>query len=151
MLERKVRDIKTPFNRNLNYKSTLQIIRQLSGGPVSNAFWPMGWTKRQFSHLRLLDSSTKKSVPKQFRIPNVRFDNFGYPVEFPQKNKCPNKPGFPLFALIILVWYPYVSLFPNLLCNVGLSVSGFRKIRFNAYFHKNISSQTDQDSRCLRW
>ena len=42
-------------------------------------------------------------------------------------------------ALIILVWYPYVSLFPDLLCNIGLSVSGLRKIRFNAYTLRRIS------------
>ena len=35
--------------------------------------------------------------------------------------------------LIILDWYPYVSLFPDLLCKFGLSVSGLRKIRFNTY------------------
>ena len=39
-----------------------------------------------------------------------------HPVEFPQKNQFPNKPGFPLSTLIILVWYPYVSLFLDLLC-----------------------------------
>ena len=27
-----------------------------------------------------------------------------HPVEFPQKNQFPNKPGFPLSALIILDW-----------------------------------------------
>ena len=37
-------------------------------------------------------------------------------VEFPQKNQFPNKPGFLLCALIILVWYPYVSLFLDLFC-----------------------------------
>ena len=35
--------------------------------------------------------------------------------------------------LINLDWYPYVSLFPDLLCKFGLSVSSLRKIRFNAY------------------
>ena len=64
-----------------------------------------------------------------------------HPVEFPQKNQFPNKPGFPLSALIILVWYPYVSLFPDLLCNIGLSVSGLRKIRFNAYTPRRISTK----------
>ena len=44
-------------------------------------------------------------------------------------------------ALIILVWYPYVSLFPDLLCNIGLSVSGLRKIRFNAYTPRRISTK----------
>ena len=54
--------------------------------------------------------------------------------------------------LIILDWYPYVSLFPDLLCNIGLSVSGLRKIRFNAYtpIPQKVSSQTNQDSRCPR-
>ena len=37
-------------------------------------------------------------------------------VEFPQKNQFPKKPGFPLSILIILDWYPCVSLFPDLLC-----------------------------------
>ena len=177
--------------------------------------------------------STEKSVPKQTRIPIVRVDNFSlvslcfpvpwfivlsvwvsavypkyfsmpiHPVEFPQKTQFPNKPGFPLSALIILVWYPYVSLFldllcyrfecqrftqntfqrlytlsnfhqkksvpkqtripvaqliilvwypyvsllPDLLCNIGLSVSGLHKIRFNACTPRWIS-QTNQDSHC---
>ena len=43
--------------------------------------------------------------------------------------------------LIIVVWYPYVSLFPDLLCNIGLSVSGLRKIRFNAYTPSRISTK----------
>ena len=59
-------------------------------------------------------------------------------VEFPQKYQLPNKPGFPLSAMIILVWYPYVSLFPDLLCNTGSNVSGLRKIRFNAYTFRRI-------------
>ena len=50
-----------------------------------------------------------------------------HPVQFPKQTRI-------LIAqLIILLWYPYVSLFPDLLCNIGLSVSGLRKIRFNAY------------------
>ena len=70
------------------------------------------------------------------------------------KYQFPNKPGFPLSALIILIWYSYVSLFPDLLCNIGFSVSGLRKIGCNAYTlrrisTKKISSQTNQDSRCL--
>ena len=44
-------------------------------------------------------------------------------------------------ALIVLVWHPYVSLFPDLLCNIGLSVSGLRKIRFNAYTLRRISTK----------
>ena len=77
----------------------------------------------------------------KFRIPNVRFDNFGYLVEFPQKNQFLNKPRLPLPALIILVWYPFVSPFPNVLCSIGLTVSGFRKIRFNAYTLRRISTK----------
>ena len=64
-----------------------------------------------------------------------------HPVEFPQKNQFPNKPGFPLSTLIILDWYPYVSLFHDLLCKFGLSVSGLRKIRFNAYTPRRISTK----------
>ena len=71
------------------------------------------------------------------------------------KNQFSKKPGFPLSTLIILDWYDsYVSLLPDLLCNIGLSVSGLRKMRFNAYtpveFPQNISSQRNQDSRCAR-
>ena len=55
-------------------------------------------------------------------------------VEFPQKNQFPKKPrGFPLSALIILAWYPYIALFPHLLCNIGLSVTGLRKIRLSQH------------------
>ena len=43
--------------------------------------------------------------------------------------------------LIILDWYPYVSLFPDLLCKFGLSVRGLRKIRFNAYMLLRISTK----------
>ena len=57
------------------------------------------------------------------------------------KYRFPNKPGFPLSTLIILDWYPYVSLFPDLLCKFGLSVSGLRKIRFNAYTPRRISTK----------
>ena len=64
-----------------------------------------------------------------------------HPVEFPQKNQFPKKPGFPLSTLIILDWYSYVSLFPDLLCNIGLSVSGLRKMRFNAYTPCRISTK----------
>ena len=44
-------------------------------------------------------------------------------------------------TLIILDWYPYVSLFHDLLCKFGLSVSGLRKIRFNAYTPSQISTK----------
>ena len=64
-----------------------------------------------------------------------------HPVDFPQKNQFPNKPGFPLFKLIILDWYPYVSLFPDLLCNIASSVSGLRKIRFNAHTPRRFSTK----------
>ena len=57
------------------------------------------------------------------------------------KNQFPKKTGFPLSALIILVWYPYVSLFPDLLCNIGLSVSGVRQMHFNAYTPCRISTK----------
>ena len=44
-------------------------------------------------------------------------------------------------VLIILVWYPYVFLFPDLLCNIGLSVSGLRKMYFNSYTPHRISTK----------
>ena len=62
-------------------------------------------------------------------------------VEFPQKNQFPKKPGLPLSTLIMLDWYPYIDLFPDFLCNIGLSVSGLRKIRFNAYTPRRISTK----------
>ena len=81
----------------------------------------------------------------------MRFNAYT-PSRISTKNQFPKKPGFPLSTLIILDWYSYVSLFPDLLCNIGLGVSGLRKIRFNAYtpveFPQKISSQRNQDSRC---
>ena len=44
-------------------------------------------------------------------------------------------------ALIILDWYPHISLFPDLLCKFDLSVSGLRKICFNAYTPRRISTK----------
>ena len=63
------------------------------------------------------------------------------PSNFHKKDQFPKKPGFPLSASIILICYAYVSLFPDLLCNIGLSVSGLRKIRFNAYTPRRISTK----------
>ena len=81
----------------------------------------------------------------------MRFNTYT-PNRISTKNHFPKKPGFPLSALIILVWYPYVSLFPDLLCNIGWSVSGLREIRLNAYTPRRFSTeksvQTNQDSRC---
>ena len=70
----------------------------------------------------------------------IRFNAYT-PRRISTKNQFPNKPGFPLSTLIILHWNPYVSLFPDLLCNIGLSVSGLRKIRFNAYTPRRISTK----------
>ena len=75
------------------------------------------------------------------------------PSQISTKNQFPNKPGFLFSTLIILDWYPYVSLLTDLLCKFSLSVSGLRKIHFNAYTPlristKKISSQTNQDSYC---
>ena len=70
----------------------------------------------------------------------IRFNTYT-PRRISTKNHFPNKPGFPLSTLIILDWYPYVSLFHDLLCKFGLSVSGLRKIRFNAYTPRRISTK----------
>ena len=70
----------------------------------------------------------------------IRFNAYT-PRRISTKNQFPNKPGFPLSTLIILDWYPYVSLFPDLLCNFGLSVSGLRKIHFHAYTPLRISTK----------
>ena len=40
-----------------------------------------------------------------------------------------------------LDWYPYVSLFLDLLCKFSSSVSGLRKIHFNAYTPLQISTK----------
>ena len=48
------------------------------------------------------------------------------------------------FWKALLDWYSYVSLFPDLLCNIGLSISGLRKIRFYAYTPRRISTQKNQ-------
>ena len=63
------------------------------------------------------------------------------------KTSVPKQTRIPVAQLIILVWYPYVSLLPDLLCNIGLSVSGLHKIRLNACKPRRIS-QTNQDSHC---
>ena len=70
----------------------------------------------------------------------IRFNAYT-PCRISTKNHFPNKPGFPLSTLIILDWYPFVSLFPDLLCKFGLSVSGLRKIHFNAYTPRRISTK----------
>ena len=71
---------------------------------------------------------------------NIRFS--GYTLHrFSTKNQFPKKPGFPLSALIILHWYPYVSLFPDVLCNIASSVTGLRKIRFNGYTIHRFSTK----------
>ena len=70
----------------------------------------------------------------------IRFNAYT-PRRISTKNQFPNKPGFPLSKLKILHWYPYVSLLPDLLCKFGLSVSGLRKIHFNAYTPRRISTK----------
>ena len=70
----------------------------------------------------------------------MRFNTYT-PHRISTKNQFPKKPEFPLSVLIILVWYPYVFLFPDLLCNIGLSVSGLRKMRFNTYTPHRISTK----------
>ena len=62
-------------------------------------------------------------------------------IEFPPKNQFPNKPGFPLSTLLILDWYPYISLLTDLLCKFGLGVSGLRKICFNTYTPLRVSTK----------
>ena len=39
------------------------------------------------------------------------------------------------------MWYPHIFLFPDLLCNISLSVSGLHKIRLNAYTLSQISTK----------
>ena len=44
--------------------------------------------------------------------------------------------------VIILDWYPYISLFPDLSCNISLSVTGWRmNIWFNGYTLHRVSTK----------
>ena len=68
-------------------------------------------------------------------------------VKFQEKNQFPNKPGFPLSALIIVVWYRSVSLFPNLLCYrfecQRFTQNTFQRLYTPSNFHKkSIPKQT---------
>ena len=77
-------------------------------------------------------------------------------VEFPQKkNQFPHKPGFPLSALIILVLYPYVFLFPDLLCYwfecQRFTQNTFQHLYTPSNFHKKNQFPKKQDSRRPRW
>ena len=130
-----------------------------------------GLRKIHFNACTPLRISTKKSVPKKPGFPLsalIILDWYPYVSLFPDllckfslsvsglrkirlnaytpcqistKNQFPDKPGFPLSMLIILDWYPYVSLFPDVLCEFGSSVSGLRKIRLNAYTPLRISTK----------
>ena len=77
----------------------------------------------------------------------IRFNAYT-PRRISTKKSVPNKPGFPLSTLTILDWYPYVSLFPDLLCKFGLSVSGLRKKTFQRLYtpsnfpKKSVRKQT---------
>ena len=132
-----------------------------------------GLRKIRFNAYTLRRISTKKSVPKQTRIPIVRVDNFSlvslcfpvpwfivlsvwvsavyakyvstpiHPVEFPPKkissqtdqdSRCPIN-NFSLVSLRFSV--PWFTV-------IGLSVSGLRKIRFNAYTPCQISTKKNQ-------
>ena len=61
-----------------------------------------------------------------------------------------------IYAYCFLIVNRFVVFFlcSLIYCYIGLSVSGLRKIRFNAYtpveFPQKISSQRNQDSRCPR-
>ena len=156
---------------------------------VSN-LWSTRWIRwaflRFFVHWFIVLSAWVSAVYTKYVSTPIHL------VEFPQKNQFSNKPGFPLSKLIILVWYPYVSLFPwfivlsswvsaiyakylstpihlaefpqkissqtnpeliifawysyvslfpDLLWNIGLSVSSLRKMRFNAYTPRRISTK----------
>ena len=73
-------------------------------------------------------------------LSKMRFNAYT-PHRISTKNQFPKRPRFPLSALIILVWYPYLFLFPDLLSNIGLSVSGLSKMRFNTYTPHRISTK----------
>ena len=105
---------------------------------VSN-LWSTRWIRwaflRFFVHWFIVLSAWVSAVYAKYVSTPIHL------VEFPQKNQFPKKPVFPLYTLIILDWYPYVSLFPDLLCKFGSSVSSLRKIRFNAYTPLRISTK----------
>ena len=70
---------------------------------------------------------------------------------FHKKNQFPHKPGFPLSALIILVLYPYVFLFPDLLCYwfecQRFTQNTFQHLYTPSNFHKKNQFPKKQDSR----
>ena len=74
---------------------------------------------------------------------------------FHKKNQFPHKPGFPLSALIILVWYPYVFLLPDLLCYwfecQRFTQNTFQHLYTPSNFHKKNQFPKKQDSRRPRW
>jgi len=75
-------------------------------------------------------------------------------VEFPQKKQFLKKPGFLLSALIILDWYPYVSLFPDLLCYRlqchRFTQNTFRRLYTPSNFHKkSVHKETRIPTVCV--
>ena len=70
------------------------------------------------------------------------------PRQISTKNQFLNKPGFPLSALIILDWYPYVSLFPDFFKQYRFECQRFTQNTFQrlyipSNFHtKSVPKQT---------
>ena len=54
---------------------------------------------------------------------------------------------FPIWKVPEKEWYPYVSLFPDLLCNIGLSVSGLRNQYVSTAIHSVEFTQKNQFSK----
>ena len=93
-----------------------------------------------YLYVSLLTDLLCKFVLSVSGLRKIRFNAYT-PRRISTKTQFPNKPGFPLSTLIILDWYPYISLLTDLLCNFGLSASGLRKIRFNTYTPFRISTK----------
>ena len=133
---RKLEIIRFCFQKNLNERGILWLLYLQNEFPI----WKvpkLEW----YPYVSLLtDLLCKFGNLSVSGLRKIRLNAYT-PRRISTKNQFLNKPGFPLSALIILDWYPYVSLFPDLFCNIGWSVSGLRKIRFNAYTPHRISTK----------
>ena len=97
--------------------------------------------QKKMKHLQPVKKLILKQTARHNRLRKICFNSYTL-HRFSTKNQFPNKPGFPFpRAMIILDWHPYVSLFPDVLCNIASSVTGLRKISFNGYTLHRFSTK----------
>ena len=97
--------------------SQLEFVSLFPDVLCNNGLSVTGWRNNAFQQLYTPSSFHNKSVHKRKLIASMsaRFE-----WEFPTN--------------------PYVSLFPDVLCNKGLSVTDWRKIHFNGYTLHQLST-----------